>query len=226
MSTIKVTENLLKQLSEPLPMKWRVRQFYPKNNPTTAIMVGYVDSRDIQDRLDYVVGISNWQTEYYECKGKQFCKIGIKIDGEWVWKADSGTESQTEKEKGETSDAFKRSAVHWGINRIGYKMGEVRLKCKLYELDGKYYPIDSQGNFLKGAKLQDVCNKLARVEDIEHEFNAELISSKSISKESINDLYELKLNIINVEMKNNIKRILDNEETDKYKSVYSYLKYL
>ena len=39
---------------------------------------------------------------------------------EWVWKADCGTESQTEKEKGESSDSFKRACVCWGIGRELY----------------------------------------------------------------------------------------------------------
>ena len=165
-----VTELQLLELRKPMELKWRVQRAFPnKENPTHVIMVGYSDARDIQDKLDSVLGASKWQTRYFECKGKQFCEIGIKIDGEWVWKGDNGTESQTERQKGETSDSFKRAAVHWGINRYAYQVGEVKVPCRIYS--GKPYPCDQIGNFLKGDSLFETCNKLAKVEDMEIEFD-------------------------------------------------------
>lgn len=164
-----MTSSDLKKLQKPIPLKWRVRSAFPKDNPTNVILVGYIDSRQVQDVLDDVVGPANWQTEYFEVKNKQFCKIGIKVDNEWVWKGDSGAESSTEKGKGETSDSFKRAAVHWGINRTSYKVGEVRLKCMMYK-DNKPYPVDETGKFIKGQALFDLCNKLGKIEDFELEF--------------------------------------------------------
>lgn len=38
----------------------------------------------------------------------------------WVYKSDCGSESNTEKEKGEASDSFKRACVNWGIGRELY----------------------------------------------------------------------------------------------------------
>ena len=90
----------------------------------------YKDARVDMQILDETVGAENWQREHYECKGNLFCRVGIRIghlnengfinDSEWVWKADCGTESQTEKEKGESSDSFKRACVVWGIGRELY----------------------------------------------------------------------------------------------------------
>ena len=70
----------------------------------------YKDARVDMNILDTTPGIGpgNWQRRHYECKGNLFCSVGIKIDGEWVWKDDAGAESQAEKEKGEASDSFKR----------------------------------------------------------------------------------------------------------------------
>ena len=75
--------------------------------------------------LDETVGPENWQREHYECKGNLYCRVGIRMqrqDGsvEWVWKSDCGTESYTDKEKGESSDSFKRACVNWGIGRELY----------------------------------------------------------------------------------------------------------
>lgn len=162
-------EKKLLELNKPLPVKWRVQSAMPKNNPTHVLMISYIDARDVQDRLDDVVGKGGWQTEFFESRGKQFCKIGILINGEWVWKADSGAESNTEKGKGETSDSFKRAAVHWGINRVSYQYGAVKLPCKEY--NGRPYPIDSVGKFLKGDDLYKACNALAKVDDFVNAYN-------------------------------------------------------
>lgn len=70
-----------------------------------------------------------WQNKYEERKGIMYCSIGVKgPDGEWVWKEDCGTESFTEKEKGEASDAFKRAGFRWGIGRELYTSPRIFLK--------------------------------------------------------------------------------------------------
>ena len=204
MST-QVAKSQIIELRKPIPLKWRVSRAIPnKSNPTHVIMVGYIDSRDVQNRLDEVLGAENWQTKYFECKGKQFCEIGIKINGEWVWKGDNGEESMTSKGKGETSDSFKRAAVHWGINRFAYQVGEVKLNCKLY--GDKPFPTDDKGNFLKGKKLYDVCNELGKIDELEVEFDKHFFeshgnttnqakpTSQDISKQRFKDYLSSKLN--------------------------------
>ena len=48
-----------------------------------------------------------------------FCKVGIKIEeDEWVWKSNTGSESNVEKDKGHVSDAFKRACVELGDRKI------------------------------------------------------------------------------------------------------------
>lgn len=80
----------------------------------------YKDARVDMTILDETVGAENWQRDHFELKGNLFCRVGIKCGDEWVWKADCGTESRTEKEKGESSDSFKRACVCWGIGRELY----------------------------------------------------------------------------------------------------------
>ena len=80
----------------------------------------YQDARCAMTVLDEAVGAENWQRNHKEVKGNLFCGIGIKCGDEWVWKWDCGTESYTEKEKGESSDSMKRAAVNWGIGRELY----------------------------------------------------------------------------------------------------------
>ena len=86
-----------------------------------------------------------WQRKHYECKGNLFCSVGIKIEEEWVWKDDCGTESYTEKEKGESSDSFKRACFNWGIGRELYTSPFIWVpaeKIKTAESKGKLTTYD------------------------------------------------------------------------------------
>lgn len=95
---------------------------------TGLVLLLYKDARVDMNILDETVGAARWQREHHECKGNLFCRVGICVETkqgdaifpEWVWKADCGAESNTEKEKGEASDSFKRACVNWGIGRELY----------------------------------------------------------------------------------------------------------
>ena len=101
-------------------------------NEKGATLLLYKDARVDQHLLDETFGAENWQRDHKELKGNIYCGVGIreKISeetnfsdakyGDWVWKWDAGTESQTEKVKGEASDSFKRACVNWGIGRELY----------------------------------------------------------------------------------------------------------
>ena len=81
----------------------------------------YKNARVDMDMLDEFAKPQNWACDYKEIKGNMYCGIGIRTSqGEWVWKWDVGVESNTEKEKGEASDSFKRACVNWGIGRELY----------------------------------------------------------------------------------------------------------
>ena len=90
------------------------------------ILLLYKDARCDMKILDETVGAENWQREHYECKGNLFCRVGIYCPSRekesigWVWKSDCGTESNTEAQKGEASDSFKRACFNWGIGRELY----------------------------------------------------------------------------------------------------------
>ena len=80
----------------------------------------YKDARCDMNILDETVGSENWQRSHELINGNLFCNVGIKCGSEWVWKQDVGTESYTEKEKGQASDSFKRACFNWGIGRELY----------------------------------------------------------------------------------------------------------
>jgi len=134
----------LNDLKKVIPYKWRVQSF--SKNKAVCSCVAYIDARDVMELLDSVVGAENWQDKYEVINNQLFCSIGIKINNEWIWKQDTGTESQTEKEKGIVSDSFKRSAVKWGIGRFLYDLDIRFIDSNEIKRDNNYpYPIDKQG---------------------------------------------------------------------------------
>ncbi len=89
-----------------------------KNNGLSLLL--YKDARCDMKILDETVGAENWQRDHKELKGNIYCGISIYDDSRWITKWDCGSESYTEKEKGEASDSFKRAGFNWGIGRELY----------------------------------------------------------------------------------------------------------
>ena len=82
-----------------------------------ANMLLYIDSRAVTKLLDETVGPMNWQTEFYEVNGQTIGKLGIwdSEKQQWIWKSDTGTESNIEAVKGLISDVYKRMISRWGV---------------------------------------------------------------------------------------------------------------
>ena len=125
-------------LKAPFPpgrVKWRASDF--RGEKSRALL--YIDARDVMDRLDEVIGINNWMTEYTDLDSRCVCKISLRYDNDfdWVSKSDVGTQSTFEGEKGMYSDAIKRAAVQHGIGRYLYDDGI--LQDKMFPLDGKRF---------------------------------------------------------------------------------------
>ena len=80
----------------------------------------YKNARCDMQLLDESVGAMNWKREHTRENANCIVSIWDADKGEWVSKEDTGTESQTEREKGLASDSFKRACVNWGIGRELY----------------------------------------------------------------------------------------------------------
>ena len=80
----------------------------------------YKDARCDMNILDETVGPASWQRSHEVVNGNLFCNVSIKCGDEWITKQDVGTESYTEKEKGQASDSFKRACFNWGLGRELY----------------------------------------------------------------------------------------------------------
>jgi hypothetical protein len=81
--------------------------------------------------LDEEFGQFGWQNDFKVIDGKMYGGIGIYSNdlGEWLWRWDCGTESNTEAEKGQASDCFKRAGFKWGIGVELYTTPFIFVQC-------------------------------------------------------------------------------------------------
>lgn len=96
----------------------RVAQVFKSGSGFSLLL--YKDARCDMNILDEAVGAMNWQRSH--TRDNANCIVSI-WDGDkkmWVSKEDTGTESNTEAEKGLASDSFKRACFNWGIGRELY----------------------------------------------------------------------------------------------------------
>ena len=119
-----------------------------------ARLLLYKDARCDMAILDETVGTLNWQRHH--SRDNANCIVSI-WDGEkkqWIEKEDTGTESNTEREKGLASDSFKRACVNLGIGRELYTSPNITVKCKTVK-EGNRYKLSNPWDFY-GCKVSSI----------------------------------------------------------------------
>ena len=77
-----------------------------------CILLLYKDARCDMNILDETVGPMNWKREHTRENANCIVSLWDEDKKQWISKEDTGTESNTEKEKGQASDSFKLSLIH------------------------------------------------------------------------------------------------------------------
>lgn len=100
--------------------------------------------------LDEEFGVMSWQNDFKVIDGKMYGGIGIYSNdlSEWIWRWDCGTESNTEAEKGQASDCFKRAGFKWGIGVELYTAPFIFVLEPTEGKNGKYYMKDRYKKFV------------------------------------------------------------------------------
>lgn len=90
----------------------RVAQVFEKGCSLLLYKTARVDRAILTEKFGDL-----WQNDFKVIDGKMYGGIAVynKDLKEWLWRWDCGTESQTEAEKGQASDCFKRAGFKWGI---------------------------------------------------------------------------------------------------------------
>lgn len=115
-----------------------------QNGPGLSLLL-YKDARCDQNILDETVGPMYWQRKHTRDNANCIVSIWSRDLNQWIEKEDTGTESNTEKEKGLASDSFKRACFNWGIGRELYTAPFIWItadKCGIKEKDGKLFCYD------------------------------------------------------------------------------------
>lgn len=136
----------IKDLAKPLSVdniEFRVDNIIKGKDKIFAQILAYKDARADMRIADEVLGPENWQCNFTrDSASSMICNIGVKVDGEWVWKAYNGSASNFEADKGTASDAFKRAWVMWGIGRHLYSFPTIFVELfegEYWEKDGKIF---------------------------------------------------------------------------------------
>lgn len=99
-----------------------------KSNGVSLLL--YKDARCDQNILDETVGPMNWMRSHTRDNANCIVSIWDEKKQQWISKEDTGTESNTEKEKGLASDSFKRACFNWGIGRELYTAPFIWIKAQ------------------------------------------------------------------------------------------------
>lgn len=102
----------------------------------------YKNARVDMRILDELFTPFGWKRKHEVINNNLFCTVEIKDPEtkEWISKQDVGTESYTEKEKGQASDAFKRACFNIGIGRELYTAPFIWIKKEDVNLVDKLDP--------------------------------------------------------------------------------------
>ena len=112
-------------------------------NDNGVSLLLYKDARADMTILDETVGAENWQRRHTRDNANCIVSIWDSNKKQWIEKEDTGTESNTEKEKGLASDSFKRACTNWGIGRELYTAPFIWVEANLVDWltkNGKKYP--------------------------------------------------------------------------------------
>lgn len=100
----------------------RVSNISESKGVVKAMLLLYKNARVDMKILDELYTPMGWKRTHKLIGDRLYCSVEVynKEIKEWISKEDVGTESNTEAEKGQASDSFKRACFNWGIGRELY----------------------------------------------------------------------------------------------------------
>lgn len=145
-------QRIAEELAKPFPPGHiRVKPGKVSSNGS-ALALWYIDARAVMDRLDRVVGPENWEFSWQPIisEGRVVVQGIMTVCG--VTKSDVGeAKGEDEPWKSGVSDAFKRTAVQFGIGRFLYRLPQV------------WWPYDEQSRrFAQQDELEEFVQRVMR----------------------------------------------------------------
>lgn len=130
-----------------------------------ATLLLYISSRAAVDILNETIGEYNWTIEYKAVGDKVFGRLSIWDEEKkmWIFREDTGEESNISADKGLSSDILKRTLARFGCDWL-YHTPKIKINCP----DNYYY--------------NDKMTMTFTVKEIKWNDNKELISLKILDK--------------------------------------------
>lgn len=145
----------IKELQKPLAITEIDFRIQSINKGGYATILAYKDARVDINRLNAVCGVLGWQRRH--TRDNRNCIVSLWDDERkhWVEKEDTGTESNTEKEKGLASDSFKRTCFNIGIGIELYDYPVIQVKLHADEFEVKQINGKDQARATWNLKLKE-----------------------------------------------------------------------
>jgi hypothetical protein len=145
-----------------------------------CILLLYKDARCDMKILDETFGVLGWEREHAVINNNLFCTVKVWDDTKkcWISKQDVGTESNTEKEKGQASDSFKRACFNLGIGRELYTSPFIWIELK----EGEYKENDGRINLNANVKFKIKSIGYNKEKEID---TLEIVDSKHVVRYSL-----------------------------------------
>ena len=120
-----------------------------------ATILAYKDARADIRRLNAVCGVYGWQRQHTRDNHNCIVSLWDTENAQWVSKEDTGTESNTEQQKGLASDSFKRACFNWGIGIELYDYPVIQVKLNANEWELKEWQGKKSAKATWNLKLKD-----------------------------------------------------------------------
>lgn len=129
----------------------RVAQTSASQQGVKVSLLLYKNARVDMKILDELYTPMGWKRTHKLIGDRLYCQVEVWDDQkkEWICKEDVGVESNTEAEKGQASDSFKRACVNWGIGRELYTAPRISV-----DLGEREYSKDQSGRVRVWASFQ------------------------------------------------------------------------
>lgn len=108
----------------------RVAQTLAGNNKVRVNLLLYKNARVDMKIMDELFTPMGWKRTHKLIGDRLYCCVEVynPETKEWICKEDVGVKSNTEAEKGQASDSFKRACVNWGIGRELYTAPKITIE--------------------------------------------------------------------------------------------------
>lgn len=117
--------------------------------------IPYISGNQVRNRLNSVMG-AKWTDRLEKHEDRTICTLSLLVEGDWMDRADVGTKTNVEAQKGEATDALKRAAKNWGVGAYLETIPSVIVDTK--RISGKTVTVTPKGTPIIGNDLHNYIN--------------------------------------------------------------------